>query len=320
LSNRMDSRPKARLCVDNSTIESVQLLTLRSRVKVTTLTHLDDLVIEDDCDCQQLTPLPRNVKPMHLVFLIDGSDGYNEKTRNRDGYTEANAFALTMKWVYNFINSSNFVNRNQRTFVSIIQFSGCAQDIETYIPGSMGVARPESAANPTATYHWMFMEDSFVKPSKTFFDANKKVESLDGNGSLYLALQDVSLREGQFIQAMDKKMAEFCDISKGIERTMVICTDEEWDIKNLQCAHTGQQAEPMDIINMANETYDRIYAVIASDYRNAGLNKELIAELRKTTIREDKPKLYDINNKNNMFELRLMRAGDQIQLDLDISD
>lgn len=108
----MDSRPKHKLCVDNSVLEerdnfidillsflkhsisiiplsqSVQTLTFSSRIKVTTLTHLDDLQVEDECECQEVLPPPPKCKPMHLVFLIDGSDGYNEKTRNKHGYTE----------------------------------------------------------------------------------------------------------------------------------------------------------------------------------------------------------------------------------------
>ena len=32
-----------------------------------------------------------------------------------------------MKWVYSFINSANFEARNQKTFITIIQFSGVAQ-------------------------------------------------------------------------------------------------------------------------------------------------------------------------------------------------
>ena len=75
------------------------------------------------------------------------------------------------------------------------------------------------------------------------------------------------------------------------------------------------------------------------------INADLIKELRKSTFRPSRPRLYDITNKenvvnslllkvimvcytfsvwenhtvkNNSFELKLQRAGDQIQLDLDI--
>ena len=97
----------------------------------------------------------------------------------------------------------------------------------------------------------------------------------------------------------------------------------------------------MEIINMANETYDRIYAVIATDFKN-NLNSELIKELRKSTAKKTRPNLYNISNKeyfkiellqasscsgafsstfqnfqkDNSFELRLMRIADQIQIDL----
>jgi len=310
-------RPKNLLCVDNSVLESVQTLTFSSRIKVTTLTHLDDLQVHDDCECQEVIPPPRQCKPMHLVFLIDGSDGYNEKTRNKNGYTEANAFDLTMKWVYNFINSGNFRGRNQKTFISIIQFSGVAQAVANYTPGGTGVAIPGTDDHPTI-YHWTEVENTFKKPSMNFFDPSKKVDQLDGNGCLYLALQDISMRNGMFLTEIDALIGKTCDISGGIERNLIICTDEEWDIKNVKSAIDGNQATEKEIINLANQTYDRIYGVIACDF-NSDVNSDLIKELRKSTYRPSRPKLYDINNKNNSFELKLMRAGDQIQIDLDIS-
>ena len=58
------------------------------------------------------------------------------------------------------------------------------------------------------------------------------------------------------------------------------------------------KAEPMEIINMANETYDRIYAVIATDFKN-NLNSELIKELRKSTAKKTRPNLYNISNKEH---------------------
>ena len=54
----------------------------------------------------------------------------------------------------------------------------------------------------------------------------------------------------------------------------------------------------MEIINMANETYDRIYAVIATDFKN-NLNSELIKELRKSTAKKTRPNLYNISNKEH---------------------
>jgi len=312
------NRPKPQLCVDNSVLESVQMLTFSSRIKVSTLTHLDDLQIYDDCECQEIVPPPDHCQPMHLVFLIDGSDGYNEKTKNNKGYTEANAFDLTMKWVYNFINSSNFRGRNQKTFISIVQFSGCAQVMAEYKPGSNGVA-VSATENTPAMYHWTLVEDTFKKPSSRFFNPKKEVKQLDGNGALYCALQDISLIEGEFLQSVDAQIAGSCDVSKGIERNLIICTDEEWDIKNVMSAETLQQAEPYDILEIANESYTRIYGIIATDYRGADINSEYIKELRKSTYKPSRPRLYDISNKDNSFELKLMRAGDQIQIDLDLA-
>ena len=37
----------------------------------------------------------------------------------------------------------------------------------------------------------------------SFFNPHKKVDNLDGNGSLYLALQDISMKNGMFLQEVD---------------------------------------------------------------------------------------------------------------------
>merc|ERR1711976_256248 len=291
---KMNDKIKNKLCVDNSVLESVQTFTFSSRIKVTTLTHLDDLAVDDECSCEEVIPPPEKFKPMHLVFLVDGSDGYNEKTRNKCGYTEANAFNLTMKWVYQFINSANFRSRNQKTFVTIIQFSGIAQAIGNYTPGGDGVAVPGTDDIPPL-YHWELVEPTFKKPSLHFFNPHKNVDNLDGNGSLYLALQDISMRNGMFLQEVDALIGKSADISEGIERNLVICTDEEWDIKDLKSAIDGKQATPEQIIQMANSTYDRVFGIIASDF-DTEINNDLIKELKKTTFLPRRPKLFDITN------------------------
>ena len=43
-----------------------------------------------------------------------------------------------------------------------------------------------------------------------YFNVNKKVDQLDGNGCLYLALQDVSLKNGDYLRAIDNKIAQVC--------------------------------------------------------------------------------------------------------------
>ena len=92
-----------------------------------------------------------------------------------------------MKWVYSFINSANFEARNQKTFITIIQFSGVAQGwvylvrilfywlkvfhkvrpnqaVSSYSPGGMGVA-VAGAEGTENLYHWKQI-DSFKRPTK----------------------------------------------------------------------------------------------------------------------------------------------------------
>ena len=63
-----------------------------------------------------------------------------------------------MKWVFNFINSANFRARNQKTYVTIAQFSGIAQAVASYAPGGMGVAAE-------GLNHWELVQPTFKKPS-----------------------------------------------------------------------------------------------------------------------------------------------------------
>ena len=75
------------------------------------------------------------------------------------------------------------------------------------------------------------------------------------------------MRNGMFLQEVDALIGKVsqgkfkwflqcliksADISEGIERNLVICTDEEWDIKDLKSAIDGKQATPEQVIRMAN--------------------------------------------------------------------
>ena len=42
-----------------------------------------------------------------------------------------------------------------------------------------------------------------INANSSFFNPHKQVDNLDGNGSLYLALQDISMRNGMFLQEVD---------------------------------------------------------------------------------------------------------------------
>ena len=56
------------------------------------------------------------------------------------------------------------------------------------------------------------------------------VESLDGNGQLFLALQDISMPN--FISKLDG--AQNLKKNQDRKRVLVIFTDEEWDINQLR--------------------------------------------------------------------------------------
>ena len=49
----------------------------------------------------------------------------------------------------------------------------------------------------------------------SLINPNKKVDQLDGNGSLYLALQDISMKNGMFLQEVDAMIGKVaCNFMK----------------------------------------------------------------------------------------------------------
>jgi len=58
----------------------------------------------------------------------------------------------------------------------------------------------------------------------------KNIDTLDGNGQLFLALQDLSMPD--FLSKLDSVQ----DLKKNQDRkrVIVVFTDEEWDIKQLK--------------------------------------------------------------------------------------
>ena len=82
--------------VENVKSESIQYYTVRSRVKVRTLTSLDGLLTNDACHC------PEEAKSRHFVFLIDSSDSFNHYDGTPKSWSErAKAFLI------NFVSLGN---------------------------------------------------------------------------------------------------------------------------------------------------------------------------------------------------------------------
>ena len=111
-----------------------------------------DLIITDDGACVD-TPPPApvvEVKPLHLVFLIDTSDSFNKLDEGDSSAGEVimekfvgeflrkgkNNYAI---YILTYSYSGKFSVRTQPTTITCIQFSGMGPD-KNYEPGSNGVA------------------------------------------------------------------------------------------------------------------------------------------------------------------------------------
>ena len=125
---KSDRDYKPRVCVENSATESVQFYTVRSKFHVTTFTCLDNLavkvqssfdsgdtgLIQDDCECITKSGCER---PIHLVFVIDGSDSFNYDIM-KDGKKESSWFEKIKHFLVDFIESANFDQRSVPTLLS----------------------------------------------------------------------------------------------------------------------------------------------------------------------------------------------------------
>ena len=78
--------------VENVKSEAIQYYTVRSKIKVRTLTSLDGLLTNDACHS------PEESKPRHFVFLNDSSDSFNHYDGTPKSWSER-AKAFLVKFV-----------------------------------------------------------------------------------------------------------------------------------------------------------------------------------------------------------------------------
>jgi len=246
------------ICIDDAITESVQYYTVKSKFTVSTLTCLDHLAVKEDCECDVKQCI---VKPRHLVFLMDSSDSMGDKW-----------FSKSKDFVKNFLEEARFDKRTAPTVISVYNFSGIKPAAKDYVPGTDGQGPgPEMP-------HYRIEIDSKVWNGSSFKAKQaliKKVEDapqLDGNGQLYLVLQDLSL--SSFLEKSEKAMGKPpAGTSKDDwqpERILVIISDNEWDLNGLKDKN-GKPAEKEKIISQVRESYDRIYTAMGSETSDASL-------------------------------------------------
>jgi len=256
------------LCIDNQPSGSTQVFKIKARLNIQTVSRLKDLVITDEAYCDQPPPPPpvKQDDHLHLVFLVDTSDSFNKL----DGSASSAGNVVLEKWVMPMLKKGQFHKRGAATTVTVIQFSGMGPD-KNYTPGSRGLA-----VKGASLYHYKVEMgpvnfgglDANGRDRK--LDVLNDVDTIDGNGQLFLVLQDVAM--SNFTGDLDKAAG----ITPGspCKRYLVVVTDDEWDMNDLKISTeiTRQGVAPVDasakkraIINFVKQKYTSIHLMCVRD-------------------------------------------------------
>ena len=178
-----------------------------------TKAKLDDIRIAGDCLCEE-KPLPK----YDITILVDSSDSYDGKVFIDGKLADNKAFIETQKLIESKLIEKLQKKIGSRASFELIQFGGIKQLTPSYKPGSGG------DAGSGGLRHYQ------VEVAKTSLDRASRrgrfADSLDGNGQLFLCLQDLNLRQ----------------MSSGRHQVLIIFTDEEWDLNGLK-DHMGRLAD-----------------------------------------------------------------------------
>ena len=112
------------------------------------------------------------------------------------------------------------------TTVTLIQFSGIKPFEKNYNPGSGG-------ADEHTGLKLYSVDIAPTKINNALSQLAAQTEHfahLDGNGQLFLCLQDISMENFQ------NQIAKASDNSEKRKPILIVVTDDEWDIKHLKCA------------------------------------------------------------------------------------
>jgi len=267
----MSSKGKVNeLCIDNRPTRTTSLFKIKAKLRINTTSQLRDLIITDDGACVDVQPPPPPVvvvKPLHLVFLVDTSDSFNKLDEGSSSAGEV----IMDKFVGDFLRKGKFSARTQPTTITCIQFSGMGPD-KNYEPGSNGVAVKGASL---LHYKVELGPKNFagLTDQQRDFEISRlaDISTIDGNGQLYLALQDISMKG--FQEKLDK--AAGVPVGKLSTKYLIIVTDDEWDFNDLKlCSEIPQKAgvrmnaneKKKAIVEFAKNKFDEIHTCVVKDY------------------------------------------------------
>ena len=209
-----------KICVNSPEVAMHGEINIHAQVAIVTKAKLDAISVGGECHCGEAEPVITD-----YVVVIDGSDSYNNKVTMSSGQTvESEAFDQTKKWCAGlFKNLSNASNANLTT-VSLVQFSGIKPLEGSYKPGAQG------ETGNAGLYHYRVQIAPTAVGSLGNINAQcTEFDALDGNGQLFLCLQDLAMP--WFTEKFQKALP-----GAKRETVIIVVSDEEWDVKKLQNA------------------------------------------------------------------------------------
>lgn len=236
------------ICVDDVKIVMHGDINVHAQVAVVTKAKLDEITVKGDCKCEDVLP-----ELVELVIVVDGSDSYNDLKieRNSNGRSEGVHFGITNKVINEIVTESS-----TESVVSVVQFSGLNK---AYEPDSNGKIDGVNDNN-------LVMYRIEVNP--TYLDSNssrqvvKNMDQLDGNGQLFLCLQDLSMKRGKFLKSLERA-------SEGVgarkrKKVLLLFTDGAWDMGKpcLKDYKTGRDTTRESVVEHVHETFDEVYPCI----------------------------------------------------------
>ena len=173
------------------------------------------------------------------VFVIDGSDSFDKP---------AGTFEHIKKWAAELIKHlASHENCAPNSTVTLVQFSGIKDFGKTYEPGDNGAALKNKDGVVVLKHYTVEIDPTKIdnNASKLAAQAEADFEHLDGNGQLFLCLQDVSMKNFQ------EKIAK-ANGSSNRKTTLIVVTDEEWDIEGTVTKESVCQVSFCSIISGEN--------------------------------------------------------------------
>ena len=238
-----------KICVNSPEVAMHGEINIHAQVAIVTKAKLDAISVGGECHCGEAEPVITD-----YVVVIDGSDSYNNKVTMSSGQTvESEAFDQTKRWCAGLFKNLSNANNANLTTVSLVQFSGIKPLEGSYKPGAQG-----ETGNAGLYHYRVQVAPTAVGNLRNIDSSCTGFDALDGNGQLFLCLQDLAMPwfTEQFQRALPGAKRE---------TVIIVVSDEEWDVKKLQNAFGSGNATADSVCEVSNPSIVSYFIPIVSD-------------------------------------------------------